>query len=538
MGEIFGIPSFYGLENHGLTRLNNQYWNLGPSALVEEVVRRKEGVLGHLGAVIVNTEPCTGRSPKDKFIVKDPGVRDDPVDYGSTNQPISPEMFDRLALKVAAYLQNRDVFVHDLSAGAHPAYRLPIRIITESAWQSLFARNLFIRIPQEEFGQAIPEYTLISVPGLFATPETDGTRSGVFVIINFERKLILIGGTRYAGEVKKAIFTVMNYLMPQRGVMPMHCSANVGADGITALFFGLSGTGKTTLSSDPDRPLIGDDEHGWGDDGVFNFEGGCYAKTIRLRKDLEPLIYDSTRRFGAVLENVYVDPVTRKVNFADSHVTENTRAAYPIEYVPNSIPQGFGCHPKNIFFLTADASGVLPPLARLSRDQAMYYFLSGYTSKLAGTEKELGAEPQATFSTCFGSPFLPLKPSVYANLLGEKIVRHDVKVWLINTGWTGGPYGVGKRIPLPQTRAMVSAALNHLLDHVPTRRDPFFGLQVPIECPGVSAEILDPRSTWPDKVEYDRQAERLIFRFVENFTQFEMDVSSAVIAAGPLRLGK
>jgi phosphoenolpyruvate carboxykinase (ATP) len=535
MGEIFGIPSSFGLENHGLTRLNHQYWNLGPSALVEEVVRRQEGLLGHLGAVIVNTEPCTGRSPKDKFIVKDPGARDDPVDYNG-NQPISPEMFERLLLKVEAYLQNRDVFVHDLWAGADPNYRLPIRIVTEFAWQALFARNLFIRIPQEEFSQAVPEYTLISVPELFATPETDGTRTGIFVIIHFGRKLVLIGGTRYAGEVKKAIFTVMNYLMPQRGVMPMHCSANVGKDDVTALFFGLSGTGKTTLSSDPDRPLIGDDEHGWGDEGVFNFEGGCYAKTIRLRKDLEPLIYDSTRRFGAVLENVFVDPVTRKVNFADSSVTENTRAAYPIEYVPNSVPQGYGSHPKNIFFLTADASGVLPPVARLSRDQAMYYFLSGYTSKVAGTEKGLGSEPEVTFSTCFGAPFLPLKPSVYAHLLGEKIVRHDVRVWLINTGWTGGPFGVGKRIPLPQTRAMVSAALNCMLDKVPTRRDPFFGLEVPTECPGVSAEILDPRRTWPDTAEYDRQANRLIARFVENFKKFEADVSPAVIAAGPGRL--
>ncbi|MDR3573181.1 MAG: phosphoenolpyruvate carboxykinase (ATP) [Anaerolineaceae bacterium] len=533
MGEKFGIPSWYGLEKHGLSELNREYWNLGPSALVEQIVRRDEGMLGHLGAVIVNTLPNTGRSPNDKFIVKDPAILDDPIDWGKVNHPMTPENFDRLAWKVAAYLQGRDVFVHDLLAGAHPKYRLPIRIITDLAWQSLFARNLFLRIPQEEYANAVPEFTLISVPGLHASPETDGTKSGVFIAIHFGRKLILVGGTRYAGEVKKAIFSIMNYLLPLQGVMAMHCSANVGEAGDVALFFGLSGTGKTTLSSDHDRKLIGDDEHGWGEDGIFNFEGGCYAKTIRLRKELEPLIYDSTRRFGAVLENVYIDPVTRKVDFSNGSLTENTRAAYPIDYVPNSVVEGRGGQPTDIFFLTADASGVLPPLARLTPEQAMYYFLSGYTSKLAGTEKELALEPQATFSTCFAAPFLPLHPNVYARLLGEKIASHQVRVWLINTGWTGGPYGIGKRIYLPHTRAMVRAALTCRLDDIPTRIDPHFGLEVPLECPDVPPEVLNPRQTWSNPEEFDRQAQKLASRFVDNFAQYAGVVSPEVMAAGP-----
>jgi phosphoenolpyruvate carboxykinase (ATP) len=530
MGEIKGIPSKYGLDQQGLTILKREYWNLGPSALVEEIVRREEGMLGHLGAVIVNTAPHTGRSPNDKFIVKDPAVKDDPVFWGKINHPISPEHFDRLSWKVEAYLQGSDVFVHDLVVGAHPQYRLPIRVITDTAWQSLFARNLFVRIPQESFADAVPNFTIIAVPGLQADPENDGTHSKVFVAIHFGRRLALIGGTRYAGEIKKSVFTIMNYLMPPQGVLSMHCSANVGEQGDVALFFGLSGTGKTTLSSDTDRRLIGDDEHGWGDDGVFNFEGGCYAKTIKLRKELEPLIYDSTRRFGAVLENVTIDPVTRKVDFADGSITENTRAAYPIEYVPNSIPEGRAGHPQNIFFLTADASGVMPPLALLSPEQAMYYFLSGYTSKVAGTERGLGSEPEATFSSCFGAPFLPLNPSVYAKLLGEKIAQHDVKVWLVNTGWTGGPFGVGERIPLPQTRAMVRAVLTHRLDKVPTRRDPFFELAIPVECPGVPTAVLNPRETWPNPAEYDIQAQKLIARFADNFTQFAAHITGPVRA--------
>lgn len=533
MSAPVNVSSKYGLENHGLTGLKNVYWNLNHSALVEEVICRGEGTLSDTGAVIVNTLPCSGRSPNDKFIVKDPAMKDDPVFWGKTNRPISVENFDRLYGKVVEYLKGRDVFVQDMAAGAHAGYRLPIRVITESAWQSLFARNLFLRLSGEDLEQHQPEFTVIAVPGLEADPKTDGTRSGVFIVINFSKRVVLIGGSRYAGEIKKSVFTVMNYLMPLRGVLSMHCSANVGAAGDVSLFFGLSGTGKTTLSSDPDRRLIGDDEHGWGDEAIFNFEGGCYAKTINLRQELEPLIWAATQNFGAVLENVVFDPTTRKVDFDDRTHTENTRGAYPIYFVPNNVPEGYAGHPTNIFFLTADASGVLPPLAKLSRPQAMYYFLSGYTSKLAGTEKGLGAEPQATFSTCFGAPFLPLNPNVYARLLGEKIVKHNVHVWLINTGWTGGPYGVGKRIYLPYTRAMVRAALTGKLDNVPTRTDPYFGLEIPMECPDVPAEVLDPRKTWADPQAYDQQAHKLIAQFAENFTQFAADVDEDVRSAGP-----
>ena len=533
MDEKIGNPSQYGLEHHGLTGMRREYWNLGESALVEQIVRREEGMLGNLGAVIINTLPYTGRSPDDKFIVQDPTLENDPVDWGKVNHPITPEKFDRLAWKVAAYLQSRDVFIHDLMVGAHPVYQMPIRIITDQAWQSLFARNLFLRLPQEQFENAVPEFTLVAVPGLHADPETDGTRTGVFIAIHFGRRLVLIGGTRYAGEIKKSIFTVVNILMPQRGVLSMHCSANVDAAGNVALFFGLSGTGKTTLSSDSSRPLIGDDEHGWGDDGVFNFEGGCYAKTIRLRKELEPLIYDSTRRFGVVLENVYVDPVTRKVDFNNASLTENTRAAYPIDYVPNYVLSGRAGHPRHIFLLTADAFGVMPPLARLTQEQAIYYFLSGYTSKLSGTEKDLGIEPQATFSTCFGAPFLPLHPSVYAKLLGEKIKVHQVQVWLVNTGWTGGPYGVGKRINLSDTRAMIRAVLTGKLNDVPMRTDSNFGLSVPLECPAVPTRVLNPRLTWANPDEYDRQAQKLAVQFQENFFQYRDNVSLAGLAAGP-----
>jgi phosphoenolpyruvate carboxykinase (ATP) len=534
MEEKIGIPGKFGLEHHCLSGLNRQYWNLGVSALVEQIIRREEGMLGNLGAVIVNTLPNTGRSPNDKFIVKDPSVEHDPINWGSVNHAMSPEKFDRLAWKVSAYLQGRDVFVHDLWVGAHPTSQMPVRVVTELAWQSLFARNLFLCLPQECLTEAVPEFTVVSVPGLHADPETDGTRSGVFIAIHFGRRLVLIGGTRYAGEIKKSIFSVMNYFMPPRGVLPMHCSANIGLAGESALFFGLSGTGKTTLSSDAGRPLVGDDEHGWGDDGVFNFEGGCYAKTIRLRKELEPLIYDSTRRFGVVLENVFIeDIVTRKVDFNNASLTENTRAAYPIDYVPNSISNGQAGHPTHIFFLTADAFGVLPPLARLTNAQAIYYFLSGYTSKLSGTEKDLGVEPQVTFSTCFAAPFLPRHPGVYARLLGQKIEQHKVQVWLINTGWTGGPYGVGKRIDLPYTRAMVRGALSGQLAGVPTRIDPFFGLAVPLDCPDVPAAVLDSRQTWANADAYDRQARALARQFQENINQYKGSISNEILAAGP-----
>ena len=511
-----GIASEYDLINQGLRNLNMVYWTLPTPALVERVVARREGILAHEGAVVVRTGNHTGRSPNDKFIVR-AGESAEKDWWGKINRPMDERCFERLYIRMTAYFQGRDVFVQDTTAVANPEYQLPIRIITETAWHSLFARNLFVRRDFSELPEHVPQWTVIQAPGFHAIPEEDGTNTETFIVVNFEKKLVLIGGSSYAGEIKKSIFSVLNFLLPQRGVLPMHCSANVGKDGDVALFFGLSGTGKTTLSSDPDRALIGDDEHGWGDDGVFNFEGGCYAKAIRLDPELEPLIWKATRHFGTILENVAINPQTRRLDFDDPSLTENTRAAYPIGFLDNIVPSGMGPHPENVFFLTADAFGVLPPIARLDREQAMYYFLSGYTSKLAGTEKGLGSEPQATFSACFGAPFLPLHPSVYADLLGEKIDRHNAKVWLINTGWTGGPYGVGKRIHLPYTRAMVTAALTGQLDGVPMRKDPFFGIEVPEQVPGVPEEILNPRRTWADPEAYDRQAKMLADRFEENY---------------------
>jgi phosphoenolpyruvate carboxykinase (ATP) len=445
---------------------------------------------------------------------------------------MQPENFQRLYDKMVAYYQGRDVFVLDAAAAAHPDYKLPIRVITENAWHNLFARNLFLRLDQDELPTHVPEFTILQAPGFHADPEEDGTNSEVFIILNLEKRVILIGGTSYAGEIKKSIFTTLNYLLPLKGVLSMHCSANIGQDGNTALFFGLSGTGKTTLSSDPERALIGDDEHGWGDDGVFNFEGGCYAKTIALRPELEPVIFKATRRFGTVLENVAIDQFSRRVDFDDDSFTENTRAAYPIGFLDNIVPSGRGGHPTNIFFLTADAFGVMPPIARLTPEQAMYHFLSGYTSKLAGTEKGI-KEPQTTFSTCFGAPFLPLYPSVYAELLGKKIAQHNVRVWLINTGWTGGPFGVGSRMKLPLTRAMIRAALSGALDNVEMHTDPFFCVQVPNHVPDVPDGVLTPRSTWADPAAYDQQARSLVQKFQDNFKQFEAQVSQAVIASGP-----
>lgn len=527
-----GISSSYDLDQHGLRNLNMAYWNLSTGALIERIVARREGTLAHEGAVVVRTGHHTGRSPNDKFIVccqED----DDKIWWGKVNKPYQPEQFDRLYKLVTSYFQGRDVFVQDTTAAAHPDHQIPIRVITEQAWHSLFARNLFLRLPVDQLANHVPEFTIIQAPGFHADPEDDGTNSEVFIILNLERRIILIGGTSYAGEIKKSIFTTLNFLLPLKGVLSMHCSANVGQRGDVALFFGLSGTGKTTLSSDPERALIGDDEHGWGDDGVFNFEGGCYAKTINLRQDLEPLIWTATRHFGTVLENVTIDTNTRRVNFDDDSLTENTRAAYPIGFLDNTVPQGRASHPDNIFFLTADAFGVIPPLARLTPEQAMYYFISGYTSKLAGTEKGV-KEPQTTFSTCFGAPFLPLYPSVYADLLGEKIARHNVKVWLVNTGWTGGPYGVGKRIHLPYTRAMIRAALNDGFENAAMRIDPVFGFQVPTSVPDVPDQVLDPRSTWTDPQAYDLQAKTLAAKFHENFSQYSSGLDARIVSAGPL----
>lgn len=521
---IHGTPSNYGLENHGLKNLANIYWNLSTASLVEEALCRFEAELSAKGALVAKTGKHTGRSPNDKFVVHHAALSDKPICWGKINAPISPEKFDQLYQKMLAYYQGRDAFVQDLRVGAHPNYTLPIRVITEKAWHNLFAQNLFIRVPQEKLANHVPEYTVIQAENFKASPEIDGTTSETAIVVDLVKQIILICGTGYAGEIKKSIFTIMNYILPLKGVLSMHCSANVGSDGDTALFFGLSGTGKTTLSSDPDRQLIGDDEHGWADEGIFNFEGGCYAKTIRLNSEYEPIIWSATRRFGAVLENVVYDPITREVDFNSDKITENTRGAYPLDFVANHVPSGYAGHPDNVFFLTADAFGVLPPLARLTHEQAMYYFLSGYTSKLAGTETGLGSEPEATFSTCFGSPFLPLYPQVYANLLGERIARHHSTVWLVNTGWTGGPYGVGSRFKLPYTRAMIRAALNKQLDQVKFRPDAYFGLWIPESCPGVPAEVFDPRSTWADKDAYEKQAKNLIARFEKNFAKFSDQV--------------
>ncbi len=531
--QIKGIPADYGLDQQGLRNLKTIYWNLFPPELVEQIVHRGEGELARLGSVVVLTGQHTGRSPNDKFVVQDPSLTSGEIWWGKVNQPLSAEKYNALFTKMVAYLQGREVFVQDLIAGAHPAYQVPIRVISEKAWAALFAHNLFLRLPVDKMQKHTPEYTVLHCPDFLADPAQDGTNSSTFIIVNFARRMVLIGGTSYAGEIKKSIFTVLNYVNPLRGVLSMHCSANVGARGDVALFFGLSGTGKTTLSSDPERQLIGDDEHGWADDGVFNFEGGCYAKTIRLRPNLEPLIWEATRRFGTVLENVVMDEKTRLVDFESDRYTENTRAAYPIDYVPNHVDEGYAGHPENIFFLTADAFGVLPPIARMSAEQAMYYFLSGYTSKIAGTEKGLGAEPQATFSTCFGSPFLPLHPNKYANLLGQKIARHKAKVWLINTGWTGGPYGVGERIKLPYTRAMVRAVLTGTIDESQLCRDDYFNLELPCHVPDVPDTLLRPENTWVDKQAYRAQAADLIARFERNFGQFSSEVTPEVITAGP-----
>ncbi|WP_324716886.1 phosphoenolpyruvate carboxykinase (ATP) [Carboxydochorda subterranea] len=522
--------SSYGLERHGIVNTGNVYWNLVTPALYEEAVRRREGSISHLGPLVVRTGQHTGRSPRDKFIVDDE-VAHDKI-WWEANQPMSPERFDMLYARLLAYLQGKDLFVQDLFAGADPRYRMPIRVITERAWHSLFARNLFIQPSPDGLRAHESRFTLIHAPGFTAVPEVDGTRSGVFIVLHFGKRLVLIGGTSYAGEIKKSIFTVLNFLLPQERVLSMHCAANVGREGDVALFFGLSGTGKTTLSADPERSLIGDDEHGWSDTGVFNFEGGCYAKVIRLRPEAEPQIYQTTRMFGTVLENVTIDAVTRRLDLDDDSLTENTRAAYPLSHIPGSVRSGMAGHPRTILFLSADAFGVLPPLARLTHEQAMYYFLTGYTAKVAGTERGV-KEPQATFSTCFGAPFMALHPTVYAELLGEKIRDHGARVWLVNTGWTGGPYGRGRRMPLEHTRAMVRAILSGQLDRTPAGRDPVFGLEVPKEVPGVPAELLDVRSTWPDPQAYDRQAHELARMFAANFEKFAPQLPQAVRAAGP-----
>jgi len=520
------------LEVHGLKNLRNACWNLPTPALYEESLNRNESIMAHLGPLVVRTGQYTGRSPNDKFIVEEPSTSGE-IWWGDVNRPFDAERFDEMHRRMASYLQGKDVFVQDCWCGADVEYRMPVRVISQYAWHSLFARNMFILPTDAEFLAFDPEFVVIDCPGFHAFPEMDGTNSDVFILVNFAKKLVLIGGTEYSGEIKKSVFTAMNYDLPSKDVLPMHCSANVGREGDVAIFFGLSGTGKTTLSSDSSRTLIGDDEHGWSTNGIFNFEGGCYAKVIRLSPEKEPEIFLTTRRFGTILENVGINVNTRRTDLDDASLTENTRASYPITHLPNASRSGLGDHPKNIIFLTADAFGVLPPVARLTAEQTGYHFLSGYTAKVAGTERGV-TEPQATFSACYGAPFMALHPSVYADLLMKKINDNQVTCWLINTGWTGGPYGVGRRIDIPYTRAMVNAALYGQLDAVTYSTDPVFGLQVPTSCPGVPDNVLIPRLTWSDGDAYDIQADKLAHMFLENFVQFEDRTSQDIKAAGPL----
>ena len=523
------------LTAHGIRNANTIWWNLSTPFLYEAALQRREGLLAHLGPLVVRTGQYTGRSPDDRYIVRE-HTSQEKVWWGKVNREFDPEAYDKLRRRLTAYLQGKDLFVQDCYVGADPRYRMPIRAINEYAWHSIFARNMFLKeLDREKLAGHAPEFTVIDAPGFAAHPEEDGTRSEAFILLNFERREVLIGGTAYAGEMKKSIFSVMNYFLPQKGVLSMHCSANYGRNrSDAAIFFGLSGTGKTTLSADPNRTLIGDDEHGWSDEGVFNFEGGCYAKVIRLSPTGEPEIYATTRRFGTILENVAIDSETRRIDLNSDEFTENTRASYPITHIPNADPAGSAGHPRTIVMLTADAFGVLPPVAKLTPAQAMYHFLSGYTAKVAGTERGV-TEPQATFSTCFGAPFMALNPNVYAQLLGDKMRRHQANAYLINTGWSGGPFGVGRRIPLAYTRAMVTAALTGALDEVPLREDPIFGLMVPREAPDVPPAVLDPRSTWADKAAYDEQARKLADMFVENFRAFAGDAEDDVKAAGPRR---
>jgi len=526
----------FDLCNQCIDNLHLPYWNLTTEALVEEAIFRNEGALVSGGPFVANTGKHTARSANDKFIVRH-GDSENNIWWGIYNRPFAADKFETLYGRMLAFMQGKDVFVQDVYAGADIAYRLPVRIVTELAWHSHFVRNMFI-LPQslEEYKRFIPQFTILSMPSFKASPAVDGTASETFICLSFEKKLAIIGNTAYAGEIKKSVFTILNYLLPLEGVLSMHCSANVNPDNMddAALFFGLSGTGKTTLSADPKRRLIGDDEHGWSDNGVFNFEGGCYAKVIGLSEAAEPEIYGTTKRFGTILENVPFDPVTRQIDLDDASLTENTRASYPLEYIHNAVPEKRAGHPKNIILLTCDASGVLPPIARLTPNQALYQFISGYTSKIAGTEVGLGKEPVITFSPCFGGPFMVHHPFKYAELLKSKIERYGAVCWLVNTGWVGGPYGVGKRISIQYTRTLLSAALNGKLDKAKFTKDPIFGFEVPTKCPDVPDEILNPASSWRNKKEYDRRYKDLALRFKQNFASFEDDgTHQELIEAGP-----
>lgn len=534
MKELGVKSDAYGLENHGLKDLHRVFWNLTAPDVIEHAVRNREGFLTENGSLMCDTGRFTGRSPKDRFVVLDDTTKDT-IWWGDINMPFPPESFDHLYNKMTKYLEGRNIYVRDCYAGVPSKYRLKLRVVNTWAWHNLFCYNLFIRPDRSELPDFVPEFTILNIPDYWVDPKKEGTRSPNFAIINLTRKIIIIGATGYAGEMKKGIFSVMNYLLPlKHSVLSMHCSANIGKDGDTAIFFGLSGTGKTTLSADPARGLIGDDEHGWDEKGVFNFEGGCYAKAINLSRENEPDIYNAIK-FGAIVENTRFFPGTREVDYTNTSVTENTRVAYPIHHISNAVVPSVGGIPNNIFFLTCDAFGVLPPISKLNKGQAMFHFISGYTAKVAGTEAGI-TEPQMVFSACFGAPFLTLHPTKYAELLGEKMAKHDANVWLVNTGWSGGEYGTGKRMSLPHTRALITAAMNGDLDKVSFTEDPYFGLAIPDSCPNVPNEILNPINTWKDKDAYDKKASYLAQAFVKNFEKFS-DFANEEILAGAPKIG-
>ena len=533
--EIKDLTPDFKLDYLGLNKLGQLHWNISTPGLYEFAIRRYEGQMAHLGPLVVSMGQHTGRAAKDKYIVDEPETTND-IWWGKVNVKFSEEKFDTLQRRMAAYLRGKTVFVQDCYAGADIQFRQSVRVITEYAWHNLFARNMFIQQPRERdiIKNFVPDFTVLHCPNFHADPDEDKTRSGTFVALHLSRKLILVGGTSYGGEIKKSIFCALNFLLPGQDVLSMHCSANVSKNNPddVAIFFGLSGTGKTTLSADPNRLLIGDDEHGWSDNGIFNFEGGCYAKVINLSREAEPEIYECTRRFGTIMENVSINPTIRRIDLNDASLTENTRASYPLTHLPNIVRSGMTGHPRSIIMLTADAFGVLPPIAKLTKDQAMYHFISGYTAKVAGTEKGV-TEPTATFSACFGAPFMMRHPSVYAQLLADKIDKHRADCWLVNTGWTGGAYGVGSRMNIEYTRALLNAALDGALEKVKMQTDPIFGFQVPSEAPGVPTKILNPRNTWSNPSDYDAQAKKLAALFHENFDQFKDQSSATVLAAGP-----
>lgn len=534
--EAAALKADFGLEHHGLANLHKVYWNLPTEALYEEIIFRGEALISRMGPILAFTGKHTARAAADKFVVRE-ATTEEHVWWGEYNRPYHPDKFDELYARLLGYLQGRDLFVQDCYAGADPNYRLNVRVISELAWQSHFTRNMLITPTSlEEYRRFVPEFTIIAAPDFKGMPTIDSTASNTFIVLNFEQKLCIIGNSAYAGEIKKSVFTIMNYLLPkEHGVMSMHCSANLGKQNDTAIFFGLSGTGKTTLSADPNRGLIGDDEHGWSDEGIFNIENGCYAKVIGLSATAEPEIYACTKKFGTILENVTVDRVTRNIDLDDESLTENTRASYPLSFIENAVESKMGGHPKNIIMLTCDASGVMPPIARLSVEQAMYHFISGYTAKIAGTEVGLSDEPEITFSACYGAPFMVLTPHFYADLLKRKILKYDVDCWLVNTGWVGGKYGVGKRISIRHTRNLLNAALDGKLTDVEYYTDSVFGFRVPKTCPEVPEDVLYPSRAWPDKAAYDQAYRDLAARFIENFKKFEIGCPPEVCAAGPKR---